>query len=383
MIPHDLMELFCSYGRLILGDVEELVRFESPSTDRMALETLKGLLIDRFLTLKATVQTASDAPEDGHIIAQFDGPAARRPALVLAHYDTVWPVGTIDKMPYRVENGRAYGPGIFDMKASLAIFLRVMELLQNAGIALTRPVWALFTADEELGSPSSRGLVESLARQSAYALVLEPALADGGLKTARKGVGRYQIKVEGRAAHAGAAPADGRSAIVELAHQILGLQRLADSSAGTTITTGLVHGGTAANVVPDRAWAEIDVRAASQAEAARVHAALVALRPITPDVRLTVTGSFNRPPLERTPDIAHLFEQARRIGEELRLKLTEGSTGGASDGNFTAAMGLPTLDGLGARGGGAHAIDEHIVIDSLSERSALLAALLLKLETYP
>jgi len=266
------------------------------------------------------------------------------------------------------------------MKAGLAMFLRVMELIENVGLDLPRPVWAILTADEESGSLTSRSLIEEVARECAYVLVLEPALADGGLKTSRKGVGRFRLEVEGKAAHAGAAPGDGRSAVVELARQILGLEELADGPAGTTITVGVIQGGTAANVVPARAWAEIDARVASKAEETRIHAALHALRPVTPDVRITLSGSFTRPPMERTPGVADLFEQARRIGRELGFELTEGSTGGGSDGNFTAAMGLPTLDGLGARGGGAHADLEHIVIDSLHERAALLAALLLDLQ---
>jgi len=381
MIPCKLLEMFRHpYQRLILGDLEELVQFESPTGDRLPLESLKGLLIDRLKMLSASVRTEFGRPDNGHVLARFAGPTARRPALVLGHYDTVWPWGTLGRMPFRVENGCAFGPGILDMKAGLAIFLRVMELIEKVGLALPRPVCAIFTADEEMGSPTSRWLIEEVARECAYALVLEPGLADGGLKTSRKGVGRFHLEVEGRAAHAGAAPGDGRSAVVELAHQILRLEALANSAVGTTITAGMIQGGTAANVVPARAWAEIDVRVASKLEQSRINAALGGLRPVTPDVRLQVTGAFNRPPMERTPAIANLFEQAQRIGRELGLELTEGSTGGGSDGNFTAALGLPTLDGLGAWGGGAHADDEHIVIDSLSERAALLAGLLLDLQ---
>jgi len=380
MIPHDLLEMFRSYQRLILGDVEELVELESPSGDRPHLEILKGHLIDRLSMLSATIRLGRNPSGEDHIVAQFAGQDPRSPALVLGHYDTVWPQGTIGTMPFRVENGRAFGPGILDMKASLAMFLRVMELIERVGLSLPRPVWAIFTADEESGSHTSRRLIEEVARKSAYVLVLEPALADGGLKTSRKGVGRFRLEVEGKAAHAGVAPGDGRSAIRELAHQILRVEQLADGAAGTTINVGVIQGGTAANVVPARARAEIDVRVASQAEERRIDHAIHGLRPVTPDVYLTVDGSFTRPPMERTPAVADLFEQARRIGRELGMELTEGSTGGGSDGNFTAALGLPTLDGLGARGGGAHADDEHIVIDSLHERAALLAALLLDLK---
>ena len=380
MIPPDLLKMFRSYQRLILDDLEELVGFESPSGDQIALEALKGVLIDRLRMLSTFVTTEHANGPSGHIVARFKGPAERCPALVIAHYDTVWPYGTLDAMPFRIDGGRAFGPGIFDMKASLAMFLRVMELIERVGLELPRPVWALFTCDEEIGSPTSRSLVEALARESAYVLVLEPALADGGLKTSRKGVGRFHLEVSGKAAHAGAAPWDGRSAVVELAHQILRLQALEDLAAGTTINVGVIKGGTTPNVVPAAASAEIDVRVASKTEETRIESAIRSLGPITPDTRLTVSGGINRPPMERTPAIASLFRKAQRIGRELGLDLAEGSTGGGSDGNFTAALGIPTLDGLGARGGGAHADDEHVVIDSLSERSALLAALLLELQ---
>jgi glutamate carboxypeptidase len=381
MVPHDLLAMFRHpYQRLILSDIEELVQFESPSGDRSLLEQLKGLLIDRLKMLHASVQTEFGRPENGHIVARFAGPAERCPALVLGHYDTVWPWGTLERMPFRVESGRAFGPGILDMKAGLAIFLRVMELIENVGLALPRPVWAVITADEEMGSPTSRWLIEEIARECAYVLVLEPGLTNGGLKTSRKGVGRFRLDVEGKAAHAGAAPGEGRSAVVELAHQILRLDDLTNTALGTTITAGVIQGGTAANVVPARAWAEIDVRVASQDEQARINLELGGLHARTPGVLVHVTGSFNRPPMERTPGVANLFEQAQRIARELGLTITEGSTGGGSDGNFTAALGLPTLDGLGAWGGGAHADDEHIVIDSLHQRAALLAALLLDLQ---
>jgi glutamate carboxypeptidase len=280
-------------------------------------------------------------------------------------------------MPFRVEDGRAYGPGTYDMKAGLTIFLTLMEYRLSGP---TRPVRALFTSDEEIGSPTSRGLIEDLARQCAYALVLEPPLADGSLKTARKGVGRFRLEVQGRAAHAGVAPQEGRNAIVELAHQILRIQELQDLQAGTTLNVGVIQGGTTSNVVPAAAFADIDVRAAALAEAERVERALRSLEPVTPGTRMSVSGSFGRPPMERSPAIAALFDQARGIGRALGRELSEGSTGGGSDGNFTAALGVPTLDGLGVRGGGAHADDEHILIDSLTERAALLDALLRELK---
>jgi glutamate carboxypeptidase len=357
----------------LLGD---LVSCESPSRDKAALDRLGVRIADHLRSAGGSVEIVANDRGGDHVAARFPGPAARRPALVLGHFDTVWPHGTLVKMPFRIDDGRAFGPGTYDMKAGLTIFLTLME--RRLGEP-TRPVWALFTSDEELGSPTSRPLIEDLARQCAYALVLEPPLADGSLKTARKGVGRFRLDVEGKAAHAGVAPREGRNAIVELAHQILRIQELQDPHVGTTLNVGVIQGGTTSNVVPAEAFANIDVRVTTQAEARRVERALHALGPITPGTRLSVSGRFDRPPMERSPAIAALFQQARGIARTLRLELTEGSTGGGSDGNFTAALGVPTLDGLGARGGGAHADDEHILIDSLPERAALLATLLLEL----
>ncbi len=361
----------------MLGLLEELVSFESPSRDKAAIDGLGMRIGEIARSAGGSVEVIPNERGGDHILARFPGSASLRPALVLGHFDTVWPHGTLAKMPFRLEDGRAYGPGVYDMKAGLTIFLWLMEHRLDEP---RRPVWALFTSDEEIGSPTSRGPIEDLARQCAYALVLEPPMADGSLKTARKGVGRFRLGVEGRAAHAGVAPQEGRSAIVELAHQVLRIQELQAPEAGTTLNVGVIQGGTTTNVVPARASADIDVRAATLAEADRIARALSSLRTVTPGVRLEVSGGFNRPPMERSPAIAALFEQAREIARTLGLELTEGSTGGGSDGNFTAALGVPTLDGLGVRGGGAHADDEHILIDSLPERAALLAALLLELE---
>jgi glutamate carboxypeptidase len=370
-IQHEMVEL-----------LEELVRLESPSHDKHALDRLAKLLANRLLFLGASVEVVPNASGGDHVLGRFQHAGKLRPALVLGHFDTVWPRGTLDRMPVRIdEHGRGFGPGVFDMKASLAIFLSVIEQLGKSLQVLPRPVWVLLTSDEEIGSPTSRGLIEQLATESAYVLVLEPALANGGLKTSRKGVGRFRLEVEGKAAHAGVAPQDGRSAIVELAHQILKLQTLQDLAAGTTINVGVIEGGTTPNVVPARASAEIDVRVASQVEESRIIAALRALEPGMEGTRLNITGSFNRPPMERTAAIAALFHQAREIGRGLGLELSEGSTGGGSDGNFTAALGVPTLDGLGARGGGAHADDEHVILASLPERAELLYGLLRFLRT--
>jgi glutamate carboxypeptidase len=360
----------------------ELVRRESPSRDKAALDVLGTLLAERLIDLGASVENVPNAVGGDHVLGRFPRNSDLRPALVLGHFDTVWPRGTLERLPFRVgEEGHAFGPGVFDMKASLAILLAVIKQLRKSWELLPRPIWVLLTSDEEIGSPTSRGLIEKLASQCAYALVLEPALADGGLKTSRKGVGRFRLEVEGKAAHAGVAPHDGRSAIVGLARQILKLETLQDLAAGTTINVGVIEGGTTPNVVPALASAEIDVRVASQAEESRIVSAFRSLASDMEGIRLTITGSFNRPPMERTPAVSALFEQALEIGRRLNLELTEGSSGGGSDGNFTAAMGVPTLDGLGARGGGAHADDEHVIVASLPERAELLFGLLRFLHT--
>jgi glutamate carboxypeptidase len=360
----------------------ELVRRESPSRDKAALDALGTLLAERLIDLGASAENVPNAVGGDHVLGRFPRNSDLRPALVLGHFDTVWPRGTLERLPFRVdEEGRAFGPGVFDMKASLAIFLAVIKQLRKSWELLPRPIWVLLTSDEEIGSPTSRGLIEKLASQCAYALILEPALADGGLKTSRKGVGRFRLEVEGKAAHAGVAPHDGRSAILGLARQILKLETLQDLAAGTTINVGVIEGGTTPNVVPALASAEIDVRVASQAEESRIVSAFRSLASGMEGIRLKMTGSFNRPPMERTPAVSALFEQALEIGRRLNLELTEGSSGGGSDGNFTAAMGVPTLDGLGARGGGAHADDEHVIVASLHERAELLSGLLRFLHT--
>ncbi|WP_250847130.1 M20 family metallopeptidase [Aquisphaera insulae] len=366
-------------GTSILAELRAFASWETPSGDKAAVDHMGSRVAARWTELGGAVEIVPNERGGDHLIGRFFGESDAPPALVLGHIDTVWPLGTLARMPVVGYGDQLRGPGVYDMKAGLAMLHAALEWLRESAIRPPRPITALFTADEEIGSPTSRGLIESLARESAHALVLEPPLADGGLKTARKGVGRFTIRVEGRAAHAGVAPEQGVSAILELAHQVIRAHDLNDAAAGTTVNVGVVRGGTTSNVVPAEAEAVVDVRATTIAAAKVVERALLSLRPITPGAKVVVEGGFNRPPMERTPAIAALFEQAAEIGLGLGLKLTEGSTGGGSDGNFTAAIGLPTLDGLGAFGGGAHADHEHILISSLPERAALLAALLLKL----
>lgn len=364
----------------MLDALESLVVCESPSHDKPALDRLSNGIAARFSSLGLVVDQIPNATGGDHLRVVFgETPGPRPPALVLCHFDTVWPVGTLERMPFRVEGARAHGPGVYDMKASLVLTEFAVRSLLALGLRPPRPVVFLFTSDEEIGSPDSRRLIEHEARRSHYVLVMEPPLADGRLKTARKGVGRFLLEVTGRAAHAGVEPEKGVSAVTELAHQILGINGLADPSAGTTVNVGVVRGGTTPNVVPAAAFADIDVRATTLDEARRIEAAIQSLRPVLPGSTLSVTGGINRPPMERTPQVADLFERVRVVGRSLGLEFGEGSTGGGSDANFTAALGVATLDGLGAPGAGAHAEYEHVMIEALAERAALLATLLLEL----
>jgi glutamate carboxypeptidase len=364
-----------------LAALAALVEHESPSRDKPALDALASKLAERFEAIGGRVERISNADGGDHVLARFafDGPLDRKPALVLGHYDTVWPVGTLATMPFRVEGGRAFGPGVFDMKASLVEAEFAIDGLIKLGRPFPRPVVVLITSDEEIGSPRSRRLIEETASDCEFALVLEPPLPDGSLKTSRKGVGHFVVEVEGKAAHAGVEPAKGCSAILELAHQVINLHALNDHEAGVSINVGVIEGGTTPNVVAARASARVDVRAATIEQAEALEAAIRRVKPQIPGTRLTISGGFNRPPMERTVSGGKLFERAREIGRKLGLELGEGSTGGGSDGNFTAAMGVPTLDGLGIAGSGAHANHEQIELASLPERTALLAALLMHL----
>lgn len=362
----------------LLDELRDWVGRETPSHDKPALDALGAVLADRLRGLGGAVESIPNPEGGDHLLARFPGGVDpdSRPVLIVGHFDTVWPAGTLESMPFRVEDGRVHGPGVLDMKGSLAIFVHAMLGLRALGIPPLRPILALWTADEELGSPHSRPFIEAAASESHHALVIEPALADGGLKTARKGVGRYTLDVAGRAAHAGIEPEKGISAVAELAHQVLAIQSLNDFAAGTSVTVGTIRGGTASNVVPASARAQIDVRMTGVAEAERIDRALHSLTPALAGTTLTVSGGVNRPPMVRTPAIAALFERARTLGSRFGLELTEGMTGGGSDANFTAAAGLPTLDGLGGVGAGAHAPHEHALLDSLPERATLLALLL-------
>ncbi|MFZ1505411.1 MAG: M20 family metallopeptidase, partial [Anaerolineae bacterium] len=300
-----------------------------------------------------------------------------KPLLLLAHHDTVHPIGSLARNPPRVENGRVYGPGSYDMKGGALLAAAALAAIRSLGRPLPRPVILLSTADEELSSTDSRPLIEALARQAEAVLVLEPAFYGGELKTARKGVGTFTIRALGRASHAGGAHELGINAIVELAHQVRTLTDLTDYERGITISVGLIQGGSAVNTVPAAAEMQVDARVWRLEDAAWVNQQVYALRPHLPGASLQISGGVDRPPMERLPGTVRLFELARRLGQEIGLELVERAVGGASDGNFTAALGIPTLDGLGVCGDGAHTDEEYVLIGQLAPRAAVLAGLLL------
>ena len=354
--------------------IETLVRLESPTTSKAAVDRCGAELSARLSAIGAAVRRVAGGTRGDHIVADFSGDERR--VMVLGHFDTVWPVGQLETMPLREEQGRLHGPGIFDMKAGIGVAMLAMRALA-AHPAVARPrVTMVLTTDEEMGSGTSRGLIEASARECQAVLVLEPSLPGGAAKTSRKGCGEYELVVHGVAAHAGVDPTRGASAIHELARQILAVEELQDLDRGITVNVGVISGGSRTNVVADRAEASIDVRVRAMADAATVDAKLRGLRPSVPGTRLEVTGSVGRPPLERTAQVAALFALARQAARELGQELDEGATGGGSDGNFTAAVGVPTLDGLGPRGDGAHALHEHIQIDDLHWRAAFVATVL-------
>lgn len=363
----------------LLDTLETLVRLESPSTDKAAVDRCGDEIAARLTALGARVERLEEPRRGNHVRAElFANPGAPR-VMLLGHFDTVWDVGQIARMPYREEDGRVHGPGVFDMKGGIAVAMQAVRLITLLGVARPPNVVMLWTTDEEIGSGTSRAVIEREARESQAVLVLEPSLAGGAAKTSRKGCGDFELTVRGVSAHAGIEPGKGASAIHELAHQIAALEALQDLERGVSVNIGVVRGGTRTNVVAEEAHASIDLRACTMADAARLEAAVRSLTPRLRGTTLELQGGFDRPPLERSPQVVRLYQQARAVAEELGVDLQEGATGGGSDGNFTAAIGVPTLDGLGPQGDGAHAKHEHVLRADLVWRAAFLALLIVRL----
>jgi glutamate carboxypeptidase len=375
--PSTLLDHCESHRDWLLAAVEALVRLESPSTDKTAVDRCGAELASRLEALGAEVTRLANRDRGDHIRAAFG--TGRKQILLLGHFDTVWDVGQIARMPFEAKDGRLHGPGVFDMKSGIAVAMgAVRALTEVTGGGLPRIVM-LWTTDEEIGSDTSRAHIEEEARRSEAVLVLEPSLPGGAVKTRRKGCGDFVLSVRGVSAHAGIDPGKGASAVHELAHQIVALEALQDLERGISVNVGLISGGTRTNVIAEEARATIDVRVPTMAEAARVEAAIRGLRPVLQGTHIEITGAIDRPPLERTEGVRRLYEQAREVAAALGRELGEGGTGGGSDGNFTAALGVPTLDGLGPAGGGAHALHEHVLLDELPWREAFVCGLMARL----
>ena len=374
-----LREHFASRQHEVLALTCALVEAESPSGDKEGSSGVVSLLASAANSIPSVNSVERFASEDfgEHLavraFAKSDSP---RTVLLLGHTDTVHPRGSIKERPWRAVGNRIYGPGIFDMKVNCAVALEALRACEAVGLQTRSAVTILLTCDEETGSPGGRPLVEAEAEKSRAVLVLEPPASGGRVKTARKGTGMFTIEVKGRAAHAGLDPEKGVSAVLELARQTVRLHELNDPASGTTVTVNVVHGGTHSNVIPADARAEVDMRFTSADAGAKTERRILTVAPFDPDATVTVNGGINRPPLERSQQVKALYTHARALASLLDFDLGEASVGGASDGNFVAALGVPVLDGLGVQGDGAHAAHEHILCDDISTRGALLAGLI-------
>ncbi|PYV55712.1 MAG: peptidase M20 [Acidobacteria bacterium] len=377
--PADQLGYFQKRQKEIVETIRQLVELESPSDVKQSVDRVGTVLASRFSELGGKIKFHPAEKFGKHLQIDFRPRGNKiKPVLLLGHMDTVYPIGTISKMPCRVSKGRVWGPGVLDMKAGIALALHVIEaMLEWNNGKLTRPVTLLLVSDEEVGSASSRAITEKLAGDAAAVLVLEPAYGlHGAVKTARKGVGEYTLQVTGVAAHSGLDFEKGQNAVIELAHQVLEISKLVDPKSGVTLNVGKISGGTRVNVVPATAKATIDVRVASAKDGTEIDRKLRALKPFNPHCSVSISGKMNRPPLERTDAVAGLYLKARDLAQGLGWDLAEAAVGGGSDGNFTASLGIPTLDGLGAVGEGAHAEHESVVISELPRRAALLAGLI-------
>ncbi len=372
------LRFFTERQDTIAETIRQLVEIESPSDNKPAVDQLGALLAGRFEKIGGHAKFHRAQNVGDHLQVDFSGAHSGKPVLLLGHIDTVYPMGTLSTMPCRVADGRLWGPGALDMKSGIALILHALEGLRTwHGDTVPRPVTVLLVTDEEVGSESSRRITESLARKSEAVLVLEPSYGlKGAVKTARKGVGEYTIKVTGKAAHSGLDFDNGESAIVEMARQITAISKLVNRKRGLTLNVGVVSGGTRTNVIPAQATASLDVRVAQMKDAKAIDRQLRALKPFNRKCKLEIKGAVNRPAMERNAGVAMLYKKASEIAEELGWKLEEAAVGGGSDGNFTASLGIPTLDGLGGVGEGAHATHESVVISELPRRATLLAELI-------
>ena len=375
MEAHDILQYFRERQSLIVDAIREIVDIESPSHDSARSREVADWVEAEVRATGVDVSVERVFVADGNhlIIRAFPGPVL--PTLLLGHTDTVHPVGTREKNPTRIEGDLMYGCGIFDMKANIVLMIEALRYFDVSGTEPTRPITILLSCDEEVGSHTGREFVEQEASASAACLVFEPS-AEGRIKTGRKGTGQYTLRAHGLSAHAGLEPEKGANAVLEIAQQIPKIHSIENSKIGTTVNVCTVKGGTTSNVIPESAECEIDVRFGTMAEADRVDNAMHSLTPFNERVTLEVLGSINRPPLERTNDVAEFYRKARDIGTSFGYEVGETQVGGASDGNFVAALGIPILDGVGIAGDGAHMLTEHIHISDIANRATLVTLLL-------
>ena len=381
---HPILAFARSKQTEIIQLIQEFVECESPSDNPAAVNRFVALAADRLAGM-GRIRTFPGGRFGRHFRCEFDLPGPARKSnegiiLALGHSDTVWPMGTLARMPFRQEKGRLWGPGVLDMKSGLVFFIYAMRALREMNLPVRRRVVLQVNADEEVGSESSRPLTEEAGRRAAAVLVLEPGTGlDGKLKTSRKGVGDYTVTVQGRASHAGVDWEAGASAILELARQIDRIADFTDLTRGVTVNPGVISGGTRTNVVAERASAGVDIRIARAKDEAALDHKFRSLKPIDKRCTIQLEGGLNRPPMERSAAIRQLFATAQPLASKIGIDLRESSTGGGSDGNFTAAIGIPTLDGLGGVGEGAHASHESILVNRIADRTALLALLVSEL----
>ena len=352
--------------------LKTLVEIESPSHDKAAVDRVGVIVADEARRLGAQVEVIPNKETGDHVLSKWG--SGKDGILLLCHMDTVFPIGTLSKMPYREADGKIFGPGVLDMKSGIVISLAAIDEARKQG--LNRPVTLLCTSDEETGSHTSREHIERLAKESALVFVLESALVDGSLKTWRKGTGEFFVKAKGRAAHAGGDHEKGRNAIEEMAYQVIAIQKMTDYSRQTTLNVGVIHGGTVSNVVPEEANIKVDVRVMQPGEWERIESEMMKLKPVLDGTSLELRGGLNRPPMPFDETMKITFEKAKAIAAEIGMELKAGGSGGGSDANFVAPFGIPVLDGMGAVGEGYHSEREYIFADSLGKRVRLLSVLL-------
>lgn len=378
----EILRYLLSCHEAMIQVLEDLVSLESPSDERLAVNAVGDYLARAFEPLDAKVERLTQTVFGDHLRMTWG--QGDRQILLLGHMDTVWPIGELEERPFQIVEDRqtglrvGTGPGVFDMKGGLVVGLYALLALREQGLTPAHRLVFLFNSDEECGSPTSRSFIEAEGKRSDNVLVLEPS-REGALVTWRKGIGRFELEIQGLASHAGAAHDRGVSAVEELAHQILRLESMTDYQRGTTVNVGVVQAGSKVNVRPASAWAEIDLRVTTAQEGRRMTEAIRRIRPVNPDASLIVSGRMNRPPWEASPAGEALFERAQRVGAKMGLDLWPAGTGGGSDGSFTAALGIPTLDGLGVVGDDGHAVSEWVDLASLPRRAALLAELIMDL----